>query len=151
MHPSNRLKLELWYELAHPQNEYGFICHLENHWFYITKVGGELYNFNSFYPTPEYLSKFYLSAYVDMLKGPGWSIFLVRGNFPRDYPLPSSETSNYYGQCLTADDAHRITKSVAMTHNVSHEKERSKLLKGFRDQVQVKLQWKLTRSQVREL
>lgn len=107
-----------------PQNEDGFICHLENHWFCIRKVGGEWYNFNSFYPAPEYLSKFYLSAYLDTLKGAGWSIFLVRGNFPRDCPVSSSETSNAYGQWLTPDDAQRITKTVAMTHNVSREKEK---------------------------
>lgn len=106
-----------------PQNEDGFICHLENHWFCIRKVGGEWYNFNSFYPAPEHLSKFYLSAFLDTLKGAGWSIFLVRGNFPRDCPVSSSETSNAYGQWLTPDDAQRITKSIATTHNVSHEKE----------------------------
>lgn len=107
-----------------PQNEDGFICHLENHWFCIRKVGGEWYNFNSFYPAPEHLSKFYLSAFLDTLKGAGWSIFLVRGNFPRDCPVSSSETSNAYGQWLTPDDAQRITKSIAMTHNASHEKEK---------------------------
>lgn len=110
-----------------PQNEDGFICHLENHWFCIRKVGGEWYNFNSFYPAPEHLSKFYLSAYLDTLKGAGWSIFLVRGNFPRDCPVSSSETSNAYGQWFTPDDAQKITKSMAITHNASHEKEKESM------------------------
>ncbi|KAK6943546.1 hypothetical protein RJ641_024648 [Dillenia turbinata] len=45
------------------------------------------------------------------LKGSGWSIFLVRGNFPREYPIAASETSNNYGQWLSPEDAERITKS----------------------------------------
>jgi ataxin-3 len=53
----------------------------------------------------------------------GWSIFLVRGKFPRDCPVSSSETSNAYEQWFTPDDAQRITKSMATTHNASHEKE----------------------------
>jgi ataxin-3 len=44
----------------------------------------------------------------------------VRGEFPRDCPIFSSETSNDYGQWFTPDDAQRITKSMAVTHNASH-------------------------------
>lgn len=94
-----------------PELENAFICHLHDHWFCIRKVNGEWYNFNSLYPAPEHLSKFYLSAYLDSLKGSGWSIFLVRGNFPKECPIPSSEASNSYGQWLTPEDAERITKS----------------------------------------
>ncbi|KAJ0987854.1 hypothetical protein J5N97_006210 [Dioscorea zingiberensis] len=43
-------------------------------------------------------------------KGSGWSIFLVRGNFPKDCPM-SSEGSNGFGEWLTPEDAERITKS----------------------------------------
>jgi ataxin-3 len=53
----------------------------------------------------------------------GWSIFLVRGKFPRDCPVSSSETSNAHEQWFTPNDAQRITKSMATTHNASHEKE----------------------------
>ncbi|XP_008798957.1 ataxin-3 homolog [Phoenix dactylifera] len=94
-----------------PELENAFICHLHDHWFCIRKVNGEWYNFNSLYPAPEHLSKFYLSAYLDSLKGSGWSIFLARGNFPKECPIPSSEASNSYGQWLTPEDAERITKS----------------------------------------
>jgi Josephin len=59
--------------------ENAFICHLEDHWFCIRKVNGEWYNFNSLYPAPEHLSKFYLSAYLDSLKASGWTIFTVKG------------------------------------------------------------------------
>ncbi|KAL8504853.1 hypothetical protein ACS0TY_016150 [Phlomoides rotata] len=94
-----------------PEKENAFICHLQDHWFCIRKVKGEWYNFDSLYPAPEHLSKFYLSAYLDSLKGFGWSIFLVRGNFPKECPMSSAESSNGYGQWLLPEDAERITKS----------------------------------------
>ncbi|KAL2510009.1 Ataxin-3-like protein [Forsythia ovata] len=94
-----------------PELENAFICHLQDHWFCIRKVNGEWYNFDSLYAAPEHLSKFYLSAYLDSLKGFGWSIFLVRGNFPKECPITSSEVSNGYGQWLSPEDAERITKS----------------------------------------
>ncbi|KAE9447707.1 hypothetical protein C3L33_20392, partial [Rhododendron williamsianum] len=94
-----------------PELENAFICHLQDHWFCIRKVNGEWYNFDSLYAAPEHLSKFYLSAYLDTLKGFGWSIFLVRGNFPKECPITSSDASNGYGQWLLPEDAERITKS----------------------------------------
>lgn len=95
-----------------PELENAFICHLQNHWFCIRKVNGEWYNFDSLYPAPEHLSKFYLSAYLSSLKELGWSIFLVRGNFPKECLIASSEeTSNGYGQWLSPEDAVRIIKS----------------------------------------
>ncbi|KAG9453861.1 hypothetical protein H6P81_006765 [Aristolochia fimbriata] len=98
-----------------PQSEDAFICHLQDHWFCIRKVDGEWYNFDSLYAAPEHLSKFYLSAYLDTLKGFGWSIFIVRGNFPRECPTSFSETSNGFGQWLSPEDAQRITKSCNAT------------------------------------
>eukprot|EP00252_Welwitschia_mirabilis_P014132 TRINITY_DN31173_c0_g1_i1.p1 TRINITY_DN31173_c0_g1~~TRINITY_DN31173_c0_g1_i1.p1 ORF type:complete len:357 (-),score=92.69 TRINITY_DN31173_c0_g1_i1:19-1089(-) len=99
-----------------PQNEEAFICHLEDHWFCIRKIDGEWYDFNSLYPAPQHLSKFYLAAFLDTLRCAGWSIFLVRGKFPK---CLSCEGSNRFGQWLTPEDAKRITKSTAMT--VSHD------------------------------
>ncbi|KAL1368553.1 ataxin-3 homolog [Arachis duranensis] len=94
-----------------PELENAFICHLQDHWFCIRKVNGEWYNFDSLYAAPQHLSKFYLSAYLDSLKGFGWSIFLVRGNFPKEFPISSAESSNGFGQWLSPEDAERITKS----------------------------------------
>ncbi|KAH0995340.1 hypothetical protein GBA52_019204 [Prunus armeniaca] len=99
-----------------PELENAFICHLQDHWFCIRKVSGEWYNFDSLYAAPLHLSKFYLSAYLDTLKGSGWSIFLVRGNFPKECPMSSSEASNGYGQWLSPEDAERITKSCNSTN-----------------------------------
>uniref|UniRef100_A0A0E0FVT9 ubiquitinyl hydrolase 1 n=1 Tax=Oryza nivara TaxID=4536 RepID=A0A0E0FVT9_ORYNI len=96
--------------LFDPELETAFICHLQDHWFCIRKVNGEWYNFNSLYPAPEHLSKFYLSAFINTLKGSGWSIFAVRGNFPKECPM-ATEGSNGFGQWLTPDDARRITSS----------------------------------------
>lgn len=98
-----------------PELENAFICHLQDHWFCIRKVNGEWYNFDSLYAAPQHLSKFYLSAYLDSLKGFGWSIFLVRGNFPKECPMSSFEASNGYGQWLSPEDAERITKSCNST------------------------------------
>ncbi|KAE8692426.1 putative ataxin-3-like protein [Hibiscus syriacus] len=97
-----------------PELENAFICHLNDHWFCIRKVNGEWYNFNSLYTAPEHFSRFYLSAYLDSLKGSGWSIFLVRGNFPKEFPISSSEAFNGYGQWLSPEDAERITKSCKL-------------------------------------
>ncbi|XP_044473668.1 ataxin-3 homolog [Mangifera indica] len=106
-----------------PEQENAFICHLHDHWFCIRKVNGEWYNFDSLYAAPEHLSKFYLSASLDSLKGFGWSIFLVRGSFPKECPISSSETSIGYGQWLLPEDAERITKSC----NTREESKRMKL------------------------
>ncbi|PSS34623.1 Ataxin-3 like [Actinidia chinensis var. chinensis] len=103
-----------------PELENAFICHLQDHWFCIRKVNGEWYNFDSLYAAPEHLSKFYLSAYLDTLKGFGWSIFLVRGNFPKECPMTSSEASNGYGQWLLPEDAERITKSCNSEQRPPH-------------------------------
>ncbi|KAJ6303584.1 hypothetical protein OIU77_017459 [Salix suchowensis] len=100
-----------------PDLENAFICHLHDHWFCIRKVNGEWYNFDSLYAAPQHLSKFYLAAYLDSLKNSGWSIFLVRGNFPKEFPIASSEASNGYGQWLSPEDAERITKSCNNTQS----------------------------------
>ncbi|KAL8158995.1 hypothetical protein V2J09_000532 [Rumex salicifolius] len=98
-----------------PELENAFICHLQDHWFCIRKVDGEWYNFDSLYAAPQHLSRFYLSAYLDTLRGGGWSIFLVRcggsssgSGFPKDFSSDSG-----YGQWLTPDGAARILKACS--------------------------------------
>ncbi|KAK9054964.1 hypothetical protein SSX86_026043 [Deinandra increscens subsp. villosa] len=106
-----------------PELENAFICHLQDHWFCIRKVNGEWYNFDSLYAAPEHLSKFYLSAYLDTLKGFGWSIFLVRGNFPKECPMTSGEATNGYGQWLLPEDAERIIKSCNSGQQQQHNQQ----------------------------
>ncbi|KAH0928593.1 hypothetical protein HID58_014320 [Brassica napus] len=91
-----------------------------DHWFCIRKVSGEWYNFDSLLAAPQHLSKFYLSAFLDSLKGSGWSIFIVKGNFPRECPMSSSsEASNGFGQWLCPEDAERILKETSSTQSSS--------------------------------
>ena len=106
--------------LFDPELEIAFICHLQDHWFCIRKVNEEWYNFNSLYPAPEHLSKFYLSAFIDTLKGAGWSIFAVRGNFPKECPM-ATEGSNGFGQWLTPEDARKITASCNQVPAPTHQ------------------------------
>ncbi|KAF8397350.1 hypothetical protein HHK36_016263 [Tetracentron sinense] len=103
-----------------PEHENAFICHLQDHWFCIRKVDGQWYNFDSVFVAPEHLSKFYLSAYLDTLKGFGWSIFLVRGSFPKECPISSSGSSNGFGQWLSPEDAQLITNSCNVTQSTPH-------------------------------
>lgn len=105
-----------------PQQEVAFICHLQDHWFTIRKVGDQWYNFNSLFPAPEHLSNFYLSAFLGSLQSEGWSIFVVRGNFPGESAF-TSDTGSSFGQWLTPDDAERISKSTKASRKTSEEKD----------------------------
>ncbi|CAE6076211.1 unnamed protein product [Arabidopsis arenosa] len=109
-----------------PELESAFICHLHDHWFCIRKVNGEWYNFDSLLAAPQHLSKFYLSAFLDSLKGSGWSIFIVKGNFPQECPMSSSsEASNSFGQWLSPEDAERLIKSTSSVRGSSARNNRS--------------------------
>ncbi|KAL1195901.1 Ataxin-3-like protein [Cardamine amara subsp. amara] len=109
-----------------PELESAFICHLHDHWFCIRKVNGEWYNFDSLLAAPQHLSKFYLSAFLDSLKGSGWSIFIVKGNFPQECPMSSSsEASNSFGQWLSPEDAERIIKNTSSVQGSSVSNNRS--------------------------
>lgn len=110
-----------------PELENAFICNMQEHWFCIRKVNGEWYNFDSLYAAPEHLSKFYLSAYLDSLKTSGWSIFLVRGNFPKEFSISYFESSNGFGQWMLPEDAERITKTRMQNNNPSSEQPSSLL------------------------
>lgn len=107
---------------TNPQQEVAFICHLHDHWFTIRKVGDQWYNFNSLYLAPEHLSNFYLSAFLSSLQSEGWSIFVVRGNFPVEGAF-TSDTGSGYGQWLTPDDAERISKSKKAAKKTSDEQD----------------------------
>eukprot|EP00486_Rosalina_sp_Unknown_P001685 CAMPEP_0201567108 /NCGR_PEP_ID=MMETSP0190_2-20130828/7414_1 /ASSEMBLY_ACC=CAM_ASM_000263 /TAXON_ID=37353 /ORGANISM="Rosalina sp." /LENGTH=465 /DNA_ID=CAMNT_0047986693 /DNA_START=53 /DNA_END=1450 /DNA_ORIENTATION=+ len=70
----------------HPENEQGFICNLQAHWFAIRRIGGQWYNLNSLSGLPETKAKpttlgsFYLSAFLSTLANDGYSIFVIRSD-----------------------------------------------------------------------
>jgi len=65
-----------------PLQETAFICNLASHWLTIRKFENEWYNLNSLRASPEHLSNFYLSAFLDTLMMKGYSIFCVKGQLP---------------------------------------------------------------------
>jgi ataxin-3 len=83
-----------------PVAETGFICNLQSHWFALRKFPNEVLstanqsrnasdstdqwvNLNSILEHgPEIISDFYLSAYLAQLQAEGYSIFVVRGEWP---------------------------------------------------------------------
>eukprot|EP01102_Stenamoeba_stenopodia_P001865 TRINITY_DN11689_c0_g1_i1.p1 TRINITY_DN11689_c0_g1~~TRINITY_DN11689_c0_g1_i1.p1 ORF type:complete len:267 (-),score=47.34 TRINITY_DN11689_c0_g1_i1:260-1060(-) len=67
---------------ATPTKEKAFICHLRDHWFTIRKVEDSWFNFDSLLKTPSFLGDFYLSLFLDTLTLQGYTIFVVRGDFP---------------------------------------------------------------------
>jgi ataxin-3 len=72
-----------------PLTEQAFICNLANHWLTIRKIGEDWWNLNSLQTEPQYLSDFYLSAFMDTLIHKGYMIFCVRGKLPAVLPNPS--------------------------------------------------------------
>jgi len=73
-----------------PLKEEAFVCNLASHWLTIRKIGNEWYNFNSMLDEPQFLSDFYLSAFLDTLMQKGWDIFVVKGELPKYNPLKFS-------------------------------------------------------------
>jgi len=64
--------------------EEGFICNLRNHWIALRKLGGKWYNLNSIQKDgPTFVSDMYLSLYLKQLNVEGYSIFVVKGTFPK--------------------------------------------------------------------
>lgn len=66
-----------------PATSVAFVCNLQSHWFTIRKINDKWFNFNSLLKDgPDYVSDFYLNAYLAQLRGEGWRIFIVRGTLP---------------------------------------------------------------------
>lgn len=62
----------------------GFICNSSSHWFPIRKIEDTWYNLNSTNRGgPEIVSDFYLSAFLQSIKEGGYTIFVVKGDFPK--------------------------------------------------------------------
>lgn len=67
-----------------PSLEMGFIVNRDAHWFSIRKINNKWWDLNSAKETPEYVSAFYLGAFLTQLLNDGYSVFVARGNFPQD-------------------------------------------------------------------
>lgn len=66
-------------------NENGFICNNQAHWFSIRKIGEKWYNLNSTNRAgPEIISDFYFSAFLLSVKQNGYTIFVVKGQYPNN-------------------------------------------------------------------
>ncbi|KAK9819403.1 hypothetical protein WJX81_007388 [Elliptochloris bilobata] len=76
---------------AHPERESAFICNLQEHWFAVRRVGADWWDFNSLLQAPRPLSHFYLAAFLDSLRGQGYSIFAVRGPLPQPMPRDDAQ------------------------------------------------------------
>jgi ataxin-3 len=68
--------------LSDPTYEKAFICNRSEHWFSIRKLGNFWFDLNSTKPTPSLISDLYLTMYMSQVRDQGYSVFVVRGNFP---------------------------------------------------------------------
>jgi len=76
-----------------PLDQEAFICNLASHWLTIRKINGDWFNFNSMLNKPQFLSTFYLSAFMDTLQDKGYAIFVVKGKLP--VGIPNEDSSNW--------------------------------------------------------
>ena len=67
------------------EHEIGFIVNRDDHWFSIRKINDKWWNLNSSLKKPEYISDFYLGAFLTQLASDGYSVFVARGDFPQVY------------------------------------------------------------------
>ncbi|KAF2072020.1 hypothetical protein CYY_006654 [Polysphondylium violaceum] len=92
---NNINKKEFSEVIKNPLNEEAFICNLSAHWFTLRKVNGNWFNLNSLLKTPEFLSNFYISLFLETLRTDGWTVFVVRGSFPQIIPYSPAELGKW--------------------------------------------------------
>eukprot|EP01090_Pellita_catalonica_P018361 TRINITY_DN5903_c0_g1_i1.p1 TRINITY_DN5903_c0_g1~~TRINITY_DN5903_c0_g1_i1.p1 ORF type:complete len:298 (-),score=50.41 TRINITY_DN5903_c0_g1_i1:820-1713(-) len=80
---------------SNPLGEKAFICNLASHWLTIRKFNGHWFNFNSLLDKPQYLSTFYLSAFMDTLQMKGYSIFVIHGDLPKRTKINLNDSGNW--------------------------------------------------------
>ncbi|EFA77822.1 predicted protein [Heterostelium album PN500] len=81
--------------IANPLKENGFMCNLQQHWFTLRKIEGKWFDVNSLKKQPTFLSDFYVSLYLETLRQQGWSIFVVRGDYPAIIPFSTAELGKW--------------------------------------------------------
>lgn len=69
---------------AAPAQEQGYLCNLEDHWIALRRLEGSggWWNLNSLEDNPTYLSTLYLGAFLKQLQIEGWTLYVVRGEYP---------------------------------------------------------------------
>jgi ataxin-3 len=67
-----------------PTEQTAFICHFKHHWYTIRKIATYWFNLNSLLKQPELISDTYLSVLLAQLENDGYSIFIVKGELPRN-------------------------------------------------------------------
>ncbi|GLC57851.1 hypothetical protein PLESTB_001280800 [Pleodorina starrii] len=98
---------------AAPTTAGAFICNLSEHWFTLRRVaGGDWWNFNSLFPAPQPLSTFYMQAFLDTLRGEGWTIFVVTGTLPAAQPGSLEQLPNHPGRWWSPQEARAATEEA---------------------------------------
>uniref|UniRef100_A0A7S4UKW6 ubiquitinyl hydrolase 1 n=1 Tax=Guillardia theta TaxID=55529 RepID=A0A7S4UKW6_GUITH len=69
--------------LKSPEKEIGFILNRSEHWFSLRRLGKYWFDVNSMYEKPKFVSDSYLGMLLMQMKNDGYSVFVVRGNFPQ--------------------------------------------------------------------
>ena len=82
----------------------------QEHWFTVRRVGGEWWDFNSLAQAPRPLSQFYLAAFLDSLRGQGYSIFVVRGPLPQPMPCEDAKPGSA-GTWFTPAQVRRVANT----------------------------------------
>lgn len=71
-----------------PTNAQAYIFNMESHWFCIRRFNSQhtteslFFNLNSLLSKPEYMSSLYLTEYLKQMQNEGYSIFVIKGEFP---------------------------------------------------------------------
>ncbi|KAL7073199.1 hypothetical protein ACQ4LE_007074 [Meloidogyne hapla] len=65
-----------------PSMGQAYICHFEDHWFALRKIGTTWFVLNSLFKTPRIVSETFMELYITQLYTEGWSIYLVEGQLP---------------------------------------------------------------------
>jgi len=76
--------------LKNPTAEKAYICNLAAHWITLLKISNNWWDLNSVNKEPRWISDLYLGLYIETLKQSGYSIFIVRGEFPKSNVLATS-------------------------------------------------------------
>jgi ataxin-3 len=82
------LELEPWsLDKGDPCSETGFIVNRSSHWFALRKINGHWWDLNSTSTAPQYISNFYLAAFLSQLTQDGYSVFAAKGVFVEKRPF----------------------------------------------------------------